>query len=114
MPLTDVVLCRLEPGAKTFLISALKGLYLQVGPSGGRWWRFEFRLGRNPSRPVRRRFSYRSQKSERLQISKLRLILITPCYAENFPRGIPRQVDFHHTVTYAVAMLARLPRRRTY
>lgn len=44
MPLTDVVLRKLKPGAKTVRYSDEKGLYLQVAPSGGMWWRLKFRF----------------------------------------------------------------------
>ena len=44
MPLTDVVLRRLKPETKTVRIADEKGLYLQVAPSGGMWWRLKFRF----------------------------------------------------------------------
>jgi len=46
MPLTDVALRKLKPGAKTVRYSDEKGLYLQVAPSGGMWWRLKFRFKR--------------------------------------------------------------------
>jgi len=44
MTLTDVVLRRLKPGPKTVRMADEKGLYLEVSPSGGTWWRLKYRF----------------------------------------------------------------------
>jgi hypothetical protein len=44
MPLTDVALRKLKPGLKTVRMADEKGLYLEVAPSGGTWWRLKFRF----------------------------------------------------------------------
>jgi hypothetical protein len=44
MPLTDVVLRKIKPGPKTVRMADEKGLYLEVSPSGGTWWRLKYRF----------------------------------------------------------------------
>lgn len=44
MTLTDVVLRRLKPGPKTVRMADEKGLYLEVSPSWGTWWRLKYRF----------------------------------------------------------------------
>ena len=47
MPLTDLELKKLKPTDKTRRLFDGGGLYLEVSPSGGCWWRLKFRvLGR--------------------------------------------------------------------
>lgn len=44
MPLTDAAIRAAKPRAKPFKLSDSGGLYLEVAPSGGKWWRFKYRL----------------------------------------------------------------------
>jgi integrase len=44
MPLTDVAIRKAKPGEKPIKLSDERGLYLEVSPSGGKWWRFKFRF----------------------------------------------------------------------
>ena len=44
MPLTDVVIRNAKPEAKTYKLSDSGGLYLEVSPSGGKWWRYKYRF----------------------------------------------------------------------
>ena len=39
MPLTDLVVRNALPGPKTLRLFDGGGLYLEVAPSGGKWWR---------------------------------------------------------------------------
>lgn len=41
--LTDLMVRRLKPGQKTFRVSDGKGLFLQVEPSGSKYWRMAYR-----------------------------------------------------------------------
>jgi integrase len=43
MPLSDAAIRNAKPGAKSTKIVDEKGLYLLVAPSGGKWWRLDYR-----------------------------------------------------------------------
>lgn len=44
MPLTDTAIRAIKPTAKAIKLFDGQGLYLEVAPSGGRWWRLKYRL----------------------------------------------------------------------
>ncbi|WP_043804346.1 tyrosine-type recombinase/integrase [Arenimonas malthae] len=44
MPLTDAAIRAAKPRAKPFKLSDSGGLYLEIAPSGGKWWRYKYRL----------------------------------------------------------------------
>ncbi|NMC35399.1 MAG: DUF4102 domain-containing protein, partial [Veillonellaceae bacterium] len=44
MPLTDVAVRNAKPGSKTLRIRDERGLYLEISPKGGKWWRFRYML----------------------------------------------------------------------
>lgn len=44
MPLTDVKIRNAVPGAKTRRLFDGHGLYLELAPSGGKWWRLKYRI----------------------------------------------------------------------
>jgi len=44
MPLTDLEVRRAAPRAKTYRISDSRGMYLEVTPSGGKYWRLKYRF----------------------------------------------------------------------
>lgn len=44
MPLTDTQIRKAKPGERTYKLSDGRGLYLEVTPAGGRWWRFKYRF----------------------------------------------------------------------
>ncbi len=43
MPLTDTAVRNAKPASKPFRLYDRDGLYLEVTPSGGKWWRFKYR-----------------------------------------------------------------------
>ncbi len=43
MALTDVAIRSAKPGAKPVRLHDGGGLYLEVGPAGGKWWRWKYR-----------------------------------------------------------------------
>lgn len=45
MALTDTTARMVKPGTKTQRLFDEKGLYLEVSPSGGKWWRLKYRIG---------------------------------------------------------------------
>lgn len=44
MPLTDVAIRSAKPRPKTFKLFDGGGLYLEVTPAGGKWWRWKYRF----------------------------------------------------------------------
>jgi integrase len=44
MPLTDTAIRAAQPGPKPIKLSDSGGLYLEVSPSGGKWWRLKYRF----------------------------------------------------------------------
>lgn len=44
MPLTDTAIRNLKPKNKPFKVFDGNGLYLEVAPAGGKWWRLKYRL----------------------------------------------------------------------
>ena len=44
MPLTDSAIRNAKPDKKPFRMFDAGGLYLEVAPSGGKWWRFKYRI----------------------------------------------------------------------
>jgi len=45
MPLTDTAIRKTKPGDRTQKLFDGGGLYLEVAPSGGKWWRLKYRYG---------------------------------------------------------------------
>lgn len=45
MPLTDTAIRNSKPGVKTRRLFDERGLYLEISPAGGRWWRWKYRYG---------------------------------------------------------------------
>ncbi len=45
MPLTETAIRSVKPKDKTFKLADSGGLYLEVNPSGGKWWRWKYRFG---------------------------------------------------------------------
>ena len=44
MPLTDVQVRKSTPRERPYKLADERGLYLEVAPSGGKWWRFKYRF----------------------------------------------------------------------
>jgi len=45
MALTDIKCKALQSTQKSYKVSDEKGLYLEVAPSGGKYWRLKYRFG---------------------------------------------------------------------
>ena len=45
MPLTDTTLRNAKPAEKAKKLFDGGGLYLEVAPGGGKWWRLKYRFG---------------------------------------------------------------------
>ncbi len=50
MPLTDTSIRSAKPKDKTFRLFDSGGLYLEINPAGGKWWRWKYRVGGNEKR----------------------------------------------------------------
>lgn len=50
MPLTDVAIRNAKPAAKSFKLYDTDGLYLEISPSGGKWWRLKYRFNGKENR----------------------------------------------------------------
>lgn len=44
MPLTNAAIKAAQPQAKPYKLADEKGMYLEVAPSGGKWWRLKYRF----------------------------------------------------------------------
>ena len=44
MPLTDTSIRSTKPGKRPIRLFDARGLYLEISPSGGKWWRFKYRF----------------------------------------------------------------------
>lgn len=44
MPLTNATIKAAQPQAKPYKLADEKGMYLEVAPSGGKWWRLKYRI----------------------------------------------------------------------
>lgn len=45
MPLTDTAIRNAKPAKKALRLFDERGLYLEVSPAGGKWWRLKYRFG---------------------------------------------------------------------
>ena len=45
MPLTDSAVRSAKPRVKAFRLFDAGGLYLEINPTGGKWWRWKYRIG---------------------------------------------------------------------
>lgn len=50
MSLNDVTLRNAKPGDKSTRLFDSAGLYIEISPSGGKWWRFKYRFNRKEKR----------------------------------------------------------------
>ena len=44
MPLTDTAIQNAKPSTKTVKLFDERGLYLEISPAGGKWWRLKYRF----------------------------------------------------------------------
>ena len=50
MPLTNTTIKNARPAPKTLKLYDERGLYLEVSPRGGKWWRFKYRFNGKENR----------------------------------------------------------------
>lgn len=114
MPLTDTAIKRLQPGPKSRKHADGKGLYLEISPAGGKWWRLKYRiagkekrisLGTYPETSLRtaRDNALRAREllasgvdpSEERQVQKARLAQ-EGAEASRIDAGLPASDSFEH------------------
>lgn len=44
MPLSDLAIRRAKPKSSTYTLADGEGMYLEISPQGGKWWRFKYRF----------------------------------------------------------------------
>lgn len=44
MPLSDIAIRKAKPKDKTYTLTDGEGMYLEISPHGGKWWRFKYRF----------------------------------------------------------------------
>lgn len=45
MALNDIAIRTAKPKEKSYKLSDGGGLYIEISPSGGKWWRYKYRFG---------------------------------------------------------------------
>ncbi len=50
MPLTDTRIRKVKLRDKTFKLADERGLYLEISPAGGKWWRLKYRFDNKEKR----------------------------------------------------------------
>ncbi|MBS0483842.1 MAG: DUF4102 domain-containing protein, partial [Proteobacteria bacterium] len=50
MPLTDTAIRNIKAGVKSIKLFDERGLYLEVSPSGGKWWRLKYHFDNKEKR----------------------------------------------------------------
>lgn len=75
MPLTDIAIRRAQPGNKARKMFDGGGMYLEVAPSGGKWWRLKYRFGGKEKRISLGVYPDVSLKEARLRRAQARQLL---------------------------------------
>lgn len=75
MPLTDIAIRRAQPAKKSRKMFDGRGLYLEVAPRGGKWWRFKYRFGGKEKRLSLGVYPEVSLKEARLRCEDARRML---------------------------------------
>ena len=75
MALTDVFLKNALPKAKPYKVFDGEGLYIEIRPNGGKWWRLKYRHGGKEKRISLGTYPAVSLKQARTERSKARLLL---------------------------------------
>jgi len=75
MPLTDIAIRKAKPKAKSYKIFDGGGLYLEVAPSGGKWWRYKYHFEGKENRLSLGTYPDTSLKEARLKHSQARKLL---------------------------------------
>ena len=94
MPLTDIALKAAKPSEKTQRLFDGGGLYLEISPSGGKWWRLKYRFDGKEKRLSLGVYPDVSLRDARARREELRRLL-----ANDIDPGINRKVQKAARVT---------------
>lgn len=74
MSLTDTKIRQSKPKEKLYKLSDEKGLYLEIAPAGGKWWRLKFRVdGKEKRLSLGSRYQHSCRQAPRL------IVIRPPC-----------------------------------
>ncbi|TPQ45477.1 integrase [Burkholderia ubonensis] len=96
MPLTDVEIRNAPPREKAYRLTDGSGMYLEVSPAGGKYWRFKYRFAGKEKRLALGVYPEVSGKEARLRRDEARRLL-----ANGIDPGIERKVQKAATVERA-------------
>ena len=91
MPLTNTEIQNIKPGGKPKKIYDSEGLYLEVSPKGGRWWRLKYRFNKKEKRislGVYPSISLKEARERRNEARKLLAQQIDPSEHRKTTKGI--------------------------
>lgn len=75
MPLSEIALRNLKPDVRTVRVTDERGLYIEISPAGGRWWRFKYRFAGKEKRLSLGVYPEVSLKTARLERDDARALL---------------------------------------
>lgn len=87
MALTDSAIRSAKPAEKPYRLSDAAGLYLEVSPGGGKWWRFKYRAGGKEKRLSLGTYPDVPLRSARQQLADLRAPELLPMLRRIESRG---------------------------
>ena len=93
MPLTDTTIRNAKPGPKPVRLFDGGGLYLELAPSGGRWWRLKYRHGGKE-----KRLSLGTYPDTPLKLARERRDEARKLLADGIDPGEQRKADKHQAM----------------
>ncbi len=93
MPLNQKQIDAAKPGAKPKRLHDAGGLYLEIAPSGGRWWRFAYRFGSK-----RKLLSLGTLPTVTLAKARSRRNALRDLLADGVDPGAKRKADKHEAL----------------
>jgi hypothetical protein len=98
MPLTDIAIRKVQPTEKVQRLADGAGLYLEVSPSGGKWWRMKYRYAGKEKRLSLGTYPSTSLKEARARRDQARKLLAAgtdPSVARQQAKAAQRQMATH-------------------
>ncbi|MFM0526412.1 integrase arm-type DNA-binding domain-containing protein [Paraburkholderia strydomiana] len=88
MPLTDIEIRNARPREKAYRLADGAGMYLEVSPAGGKYWRFKYRIAGKEKRLALGVYPETSAKEARIRRDAARKLL-----ADGIDPGVQRKVQ---------------------
>ncbi|WP_298233203.1 integrase arm-type DNA-binding domain-containing protein [uncultured Azohydromonas sp.] len=108
MPLTDTAIRAAKPSTKPVRLFDGEGLYLEVSPNGGKWWRLKYRHGGKEKRLSLGTYPDTGLKAARERRDEARRLLadgIDPSAARQAEKARAKAATEHHFKAVALAWL---------